>query len=167
MNWTKFFNWLADDLEHTAAAELEQCVFAMIIAAIQRSDRSSALWLTFGGRSRSCGARGPPPGRLSPCRRLAEGLLLAAAQSAQRVGQSRLEQLDLVLLQLQLLLQVGNAVLHVHVTAGWHGVIWRGQREKTWIIPQIQPYKTKPMQIISANYDIHLKAFQPLFHPSD
>lgn len=56
----------------------------------------------------------------------AQALLLTVAQSAQGVSQSRLQQLDLILLQLQPLLQVGNPVIHVHVTAGRHGVIWTG-----------------------------------------
>lgn len=52
-----------------------------------------------------------------------QALLLAVAQPAQGVGQGRFQQLDLIFLQLDSLLQVGNPVVHVHVTAGRHRVI--------------------------------------------
>lgn len=72
-----------------------------------------------------CGGQGSPPSNVAP-RQLTQALLLTAAQPAQGVGQSGLQQLDLVLLQLQLLLQVGHPVLHVQVTARRHRVIWTG-----------------------------------------
>lgn len=83
--------------------------------------------LTFGRLGWSRGGQRPPPSGMDTSWVRAQGLLLAISQSAQSVSQSRFQQLDFILLQLQLLLQVGNTVLHVHVTAGWHRVIWTGE----------------------------------------
>lgn len=83
-----------------------------------------ATFLTFGRWCWSCGGQGSPPGSMAASWLQAQALLLAVAQPAQGVSQSWFQQLDLIFLQLQPLLQVGNPVLHVHVAAGRHRVIW-------------------------------------------
>ena len=50
-------------------------------------------------------------------------LLLGDAQPPNHIGQSRLEQLDVVLLQLDSLLQGGDAVCHLHAAGSRSAVI--------------------------------------------
>lgn len=86
---------------------------------------TEALMLpTLGRWCRSCSGQRSPPS-MNACWLLPLALLLTIAEPAQGISQSRLQQLDLVLLQLQPLLQVRHPVLHVHVTARRHSVIWR------------------------------------------
>lgn len=73
-----------------------------------RLNPASGLRVTFGGSS-SC----------------SQGLLLLRqVQSPNHVGQSGLEQLDLVLLHLDSLLQRGDAVGHLHAAGCRRAVIW-------------------------------------------
>ena len=50
-------------------------------------------------------------------------LLLGDVQPPNHIGQSRLEQLDVVFLHLDFLLQGGDAVCHLHATGGRSAVI--------------------------------------------
>lgn len=83
-----------------------------------------------------------------------QALLLAAAQAAQGVGQGCLQQLDLVLLQLQLLLQVGDPVLHVHVAASRHRVIWTRGTEGSWVRSEPMGHDGKVQHGVVEAHDI-------------